>query len=178
MPAAHGRDVWRLMFLGIDIGTSAVKSVLIAGDVVVAQSSAPLTVSRPHPLWSEQEPEAWWQAAQAAVLQLDAGLRAGVQGIGLAGRMHGAAVHDAADRSLRPAILWNDGRAAAECAELEAAEPRSRAITGNIAMAGFTAPKLLWLRRHEPEVFAAAASVLLPKDYVRLRMTGVLVLVL
>jgi len=160
------------MFLGIDIGTSAVKAVLVADDAVVAQSSAPLTVSRPHPLWSEQVPEAWWQATTAAVLALDPALRAGVQGIGLAGQMHGAAVLDAADRPLRPAILWNDGRSAAECAELEAAEPHSRAITGNIAMAGFTAPKLLWLHRHEPEVFAAAASVLLPKDYVRLRMTG------
>jgi len=160
------------MFLGIDIGTSAVKAVLVADGDVVAQSSAPLAISRPHALWSEQDPESWWLATEVAVAALDPDLRAVVQGIGLAGQMHGATLLDRADWPLRPAILWNDGRAAAECAELETAEPRSRTITGNIAMAGFTAPKLLWLRRHEPEVFASTATVLLPKDYVRLRMTG------
>jgi xylulokinase len=92
--------------------------------------------------------------------------------MGLSGQMHGAVLLDATDRVLRPAILWNDGRAGAECAELERIEPRSRALTGNLAMPGFTAPKLLWVRRHEPEVFAATARVLLPKDYVRLRLTG------
>jgi xylulokinase len=161
------------MYLGVDIGTSAVKAVLTAEDgSVAASASAPLTVDRPRPLWSEQEPEAWWTATKAAVAALPAPERAVVRAVGLSGQMHGAVLLDAADRVLRPAILWNDGRAGAECAELEAAEPRSRAITGNLAMPGFTAPKLLWLRRHEPEVFAAVARVLLPKDYVRLRLTG------
>jgi xylulokinase len=161
------------MYLGIDIGTSAVKAVLLAADGHVAgQASAPLAVSRPRPLWSEQEPEDWWRGAVAAVRQLPARLRAAVRAVGLSGQMHGATVLDAQGHALRPAILWNDGRAFAECAELEAAEPRSRKITGNIAMPGFTAPKLLWLRRHEPEVFGRIARVLLPKDYVRLRLTG------
>ena len=96
----------------------------------------------------------------------------GRRGVGLSGQMHGATLLDAADEPLRPAILWNDGRSDAECPQLEAAEPRSRDITGNIAMPGFTAPKLLWVRTHEPGVFARVRTVLLPKDYVRLRMTG------
>lgn len=161
------------MFLGVDIGTSAVKAVVAdeAGRVA-AQSASPLSVSRPRPLWSEQDPEDWWRATDAAVMALDPALRAQVRGVGLAGQMHGATLLDGEDRVLRPAILWNDGRAAAECAALEAAEPRTRAITGNPAMAGFTAPKLLWLRAHEPDVFARVRTVLLPKDYVRLRMSG------
>lgn len=161
------------MFLGIDVGTSGVKAVIIsATGEVLAQANAPLSVSRPHPLWSEQNPDDWWSATQAAVLALDAGLRAGVMGIGLAGQMHGATLLGADDRPLRPAILWNDGRSFAECAELEAAEPQSRAITGNIAMPGFTAPKLAWVRKAEPDIFAQVKTVLLPKDYVRLQMTG------
>lgn len=159
-----------MSWLGIDLGTSAVKALLLDDeDRVVAESSAPLEVERPRPLWSEQDPEAWWRAVGEAVepLPLD-GLRA----IGLAGQMHGATLLDASDRPLRPAILWNDGRSSAECAALEAAVPESRAITGNRAMPGFTAPKLLWVRAHEPEVFARTAHVLLPKDYVRLRLTG------
>jgi xylulokinase len=161
------------MWLGLDIGTSAVKAVIVGEDgAVAAQASAPLAISRPQPLWSEQDPEHWWQAAQAAVRALPAATRGSVRAIGLSGQMHGATLLDAQDRVLRPAILWNDGRAHAQCAELEAAEPRSRAITGNIAMPGFTAPKLLWLREHEPDVFGQVAKVLLPKDYVRLRLTG------
>jgi xylulokinase len=120
----------------------------------------------------EQGPNDWWAATSAAVRQLDSGLRAQVQGIGLAGQMHGATVLGADDKVLRPAILWNDGRSFAECAELERIEPRSRAITGNLAMPGFTAPKLAWLRQHEPDLFEQIRSVLLPKDYVRLCMTG------
>ena len=162
------------MHLGLDIGTSGVKAVLTgrAGELL-AQSSAPLTVSSPHPRWSEQHPEAWWQAAATAVraLAVDHDLAA-VRGMGLAGQMHGAVLLDDADRLLRPAMLWNDGRSGAECATLEAAEPRSRAITGNLAMPGFTAPKLLWVRAHEPDVFARVARVLLPKDWLRLRLTG------
>jgi xylulokinase len=161
------------LWLGLDVGTSAVKAVVIddAGQVR-AQAEAALSVSRPQPLWSEQDPDAWWQAVVGAVRALPAELRAGVAGVGLAGQMHGAVLLDRHDRPLRPAILWNDGRAAAECALLEQAEPRSRAITANRAMPGFTAPKLLWVRRHEPQVFAAVQTVLLPKDYVRLRLTG------
>jgi xylulokinase len=161
------------MYLGIDIGTSSVKAVVTAeSGEVLAQSSADLSVSRPHALWSEQAPADWIAATHKAVLGLAATLRAGVRGIGLAGQMHGATLLGSDDKPLRPAILWNDGRSFAECAALEAAEPRSRAITGNIAMPGFTAPKLAWVRAHEPEVFAATRTVLLPKDYVRLALTG------
>ncbi len=95
-----------------------------------------------------------------------------MRAVGLSGQMHGATLLDAQDRPLRPAILWNDGRSAEECLELERREPASRAITGNIMMPGFTAPKLLWVARHEPEIFRRTACVLLPKDYVRLRLTG------
>ena len=161
------------MFLGIDIGTSGVKAVLLgAKGHVIAHASSALTVQRPHPLWSEQDPADWWNATQAAVLALPADLRARVEAVGLAGQMHGATLLGADDRPLRPAILWNDGRSHAECAALEAAVPDLRAISGNIAMPGFTAPKLAWVRAHEPEIFAATRSVLLPKDYVRLVMTG------
>lgn len=161
------------MFLGIDIGTSGVKAVLLTGDgAVAAQASAPLTLSHPRPMWAEQDPADWWHACQAAVLALDPALRAQVRAIGLTGQMHGAVLLDAQDRVLRPAILWNDGRAHAKCDELERREPASRAITGNIAMPGFTAPKLLWVAEHEPDAFAAARTVLLPKDYIRLLLTG------
>ena len=161
------------MYLGIDIGTSGVKTLILSdAGAVLARSSAPLAVSRPQHLWSEQAPDDWWAATDAAVQALDPLLRQAVRGIGLAGQMHGATVLDTCDRPLRPAILWNDGRSFAECAELEKKVPASRAITGNLAMPGFTAPKLMWLRSHEPELFAAVRSVLLPKDYVRLRMTG------
>ncbi len=161
------------MYLGIDVGTSGVKA-LIADEqgAPVSQASAPLTVQRPHPGWSEQDPHSWWHATLAAVRALPAAQRSAVRGVGLSGQMHGATLLDAADRPLRSAILWNDGRSSTQCAELEAREPRSRDITGNLAMPGFTAPKLLWVARHEPEVFARIASVLLPKDYVRLRLTG------
>ncbi len=161
------------MFLGIDIGTSGVKAAIVTDDgVLLAQATAPLAVSRPQGLWSEQEPADWWSATEAAVLALPSDLRAGVQGIGLAGQMHGATLLGVDDRPLRLAILWNDGRSFAECAELEAAVPQSRSITGNLAMPGFTAPKLVWVRNQEPGVFAQVRSVLLPKDYVRLCMTG------
>jgi len=164
------------MFLGVDLGTSAVKAVLVDdADRVIDQASAPLELSRPHPLWSEQDPDAWWAAACGAITALR-GRRAAelgaVRAIGLAGQMHGAVLLDARDRVLRPAILWNDGRSVAECAELERRAPDSRRITGNLAMPGFTAPKLLWVRAHEPASFARVARVLLPKDMLRLRMTG------
>ena len=161
------------MYLGIDVGTSSVKAVVAdESQAVVAQASAPLTVSRPRPLWSEQDAESWWKATVEAIGALPAEVRRAVKAVGLSGQMHGATLLDEADRPLRPAILWNDGRSGVECAELEAAEPQSRAITGNLVMPGFTAPKLLWVRKHEPEIFRRTASVLLPKDYVRLKLTG------
>jgi len=161
------------MFLGIDIGTSGVKAVVISADGSVAgQGTAALTVSRPHELWSEQAPEDWWAATEAAVRAIDPAVRRSVRGIGIAGQMHGATLLDADDKPLRPAILWNDGRSYAECEEMEAAVPNLHAIAGNMAMPGFTAPKLAWVRKHEPAVFDRIRAVLLPKDYVRLRMTG------
>jgi xylulokinase len=164
------------MFVGIDLGTSGVKVVLVDADQrVVAQATAPLTVQRPRPLWSEQDPAAWWMALDAAMgwLRGRAPQELGaVRGLGLTGQMHGATLLDAEDRVLRPAILWNDGRSAEQCQQLEQAAPSSRRITGTIAMPGFTAPKLMWVARHEPEVFRNVARVLLPKDYLRLLLTG------
>jgi xylulokinase len=161
------------MYLGIDIGTSSVKAVIVDDDdAVVEQASAPLSVSRPQASWSEQDPADWWIATNAAVKSLTAKARRSVRAVGLSGQMHGATLLDASDKPLRPAILWNDGRSEKQCLALEKAEPASRKITGNIAMPGFTAPKLLWVREHEPAVFAATRTVLLPKDYVRLLMTG------
>jgi xylulokinase len=161
------------MYLGIDIGTSSIKAVLVNDEGAVAdQASAPLTLSRPHPGWSEQDSADWWTATNHAVTALGAQPRRQVRAIGLSGQMHGATLIDDANRPLRPAILWNDGRSAAQCAALERAAPASRKITGNLAMPGFTAPKLLWVQQYEPDVFAATRFVLLPKDYVRLCMTG------
>lgn len=161
------------LYLGIDIGTSSVKAVLLTEQgIITASASAPLDVSRPAPGFSEQDPEDWWRATLRAVTNLPAADRAGVRAVGLSGQMHGATLLDAQNRPLRPAILWNDGRSAEECLELERREPNSRAITGNIMMPGFTAPKLLWVARHEPDLFRRTACVLLPKDYVRLRLTG------
>jgi xylulokinase len=166
------------MFLGIDLGTSAVKAVLLdSHGAVRAMASHPLPISNPQPRWSEQQPEDWWQATQAAVEQLLASLQSQnisprqIAAIGLSGQMHGATVLDKADCVLRPAILWNDGRSDAQCRQMEA-WPDFREITGNLAMPGFTATKLLWLREHEPAVFERIAKVLLPKDYLRLRLTG------
>ncbi|SHG38626.1 xylulokinase [Kaistia soli DSM 19436] len=164
------------MFIGIDIGTSSVKTVLMSGDgAVLGSESRPLTVQRPEPGWSEQDPESWWTATLETMDALAVAFPAEIaatRGIALSGQMHGATLLDKDGAVLRPCILWNDGRAAAECAELEAACPELHAITGNLAMPGFTAPKLLWVRKHEPEIFARTRSVLLPKAYVRYRMTG------
>ncbi|WP_203311100.1 xylulokinase [Sphingomonas beigongshangi] len=161
------------MYLGIDIGTSGVKAVALDDSgSVVGQGNAPLTVQRPHPSWSEQDPDAWWTATTAAVQAIDPVIRRDVRAIGLAGQMHGATLLGGDDRPLRPAILWNDGRSFAECAALEAETPAFHAIGGNLVMPGFTAPKLAWVRAHEPDVFARTETVLLPKDYVRLVMTG------
>ena len=161
------------MFLGIDLGTSSLKVLLIdRQDRILARASVSLEVVSTRPSWSEQDPHAWWDACLRAVLALPANLRREVTGIGLSGQMHGAVLLDAHDAVLRPAILWNDGRSSAECTELERREPRVREITGNLPMAGFTAPKLLWVHRHEPELFRATRTILLPKDYLRLRLTG------
>ena len=164
------------MYVGIDLGTSEVKAILLEErGTIAASASAPLEVLRPRPRWSEQSAEAWWEASLAAVDKLKAAQPAGlaaVRGIGLSGQMHGATLLDQADRPLRPAILWNDTRSDAECRELEARVPRMRAITGNLAFPGFTAPKLMWVEKNEPETFARVRSVLLPKDYLRLRLTG------
>ena len=164
------------MFLGLDFGTSAVKALLVDdAQTVVASASVALSVQRPAVGHSEQDPEAWWQATLDAVDALGrdhAAALSAVVGIGLSGQMHGAVLLDSAGAVLRPAILWNDVRSAAECTELEDAVPDLRQVTGNIAMPGFTAPKLLWVRKHEPAVFAAVRTVLLPKAYIRYRMTG------
>ena len=164
------------MHLGIDLGTSEVKLLLMAdtGDIV-ATAGAPLEVARPQQHWAEQHPDDWWTATNSALAQLRAGHGADlarVRSIGLSGQMHGAVLLDAEDRVLRPAILWNDGRSHAECDELTRREPRLSDITGNLAMPGFTAPKLVWVARHEPAIFAKTRTVLLPKDYLRLLLTG------
>ena len=161
------------MYLGVDLGTSSVKAVLVDDEGVQhAEASALLEVLRPQPLWSEQHPDTWVDAAEAAVRAMPADLRATVKSVGLSGQMHGATLLGKDDRPLRPAILWNDGRSAAECAEIEGAEPDLRHTTGNKAMPGFTAPKMAWVRKHESGVFEQTRKVLLPKDYLRLAWTG------
>jgi len=157
--------------LGLDVGTSSVKGIAIDGDgavLAVAERGYPL--STPRPGWSEQDPEDWWRGAAEVLDELDASSAAG---IGLSGQMHGLVALDAAARPLRPAILWNDGRTQAQCDEIEERIGFERlvALTGNRALAGFTAPKLLWLAEHEPEVYGRIAHILLPKDYVRLKLT-------
>lgn len=165
-----------MTYIGIDLGTSSLKAILVdEHQRVIAAAARDLSVERPAPLWSEQEPADWIAAALAALRSLRDADSAGFRrcaGIGLSGQMHGAVLLGADDAPLRPCMLWNDGRAAAECREIEAAEPDSRQITGNIAMPGFTAPKLLWVRRHEPEIFRRTRTVLLPKAYLRLALTG------
>ena len=158
------------MYLGIDLGTSAVKAVVMDNGAVVAEASEGLTVSRPGPRMSEQSPDDWWRATDSAVRQLK-DYTPGINAIGLSGQMHGAVLLDDRGRVLRNAILWNDGRSEAECTALEAAVDVP-ALTGNRAMPGFTAPKLLWVGRHEPEILARTHTVVLPKDYLRYRMTG------
>jgi xylulokinase len=158
--------------VGLDVGTTGVKALAIGPDgTVQARAEHGYALSTPRPEWAEQDPEDWWRASEAALADLGID---GVAGIGLSGQMHGLVALDGADRVLRPAILWNDGRTGAECAEIEERVGLERliALTGNRALTGFTAPKLLWLRRHEPDVYTAIRHVLLPKDYVRLRLTG------
>jgi xylulokinase len=163
------------MYLGIDLGTSGVKVLLMDTDqTIVGSANGALDVSRPHPGWSEQDPAHWIDATEKAIGALRAshpGALAAVNGIGLSGQMHGATLLDAADDVLRPCILWNDTRSFAEAAKLDA-DPRFRAVTGNIVFPGFTAPKLVWVKNNEPDVFARVRKVLLPKDYLRLWLTG------
>ena len=157
--------------VGLDVGTTGVKALALSpeGDVL-ARVEESYELSTPHPGWAEQDPEDWWRAAERALAALGGQPAA----IGLSGQMHGLVVLDDRDRVLRPAILWNDQRTEAECVEIEERVGLARLIqlTGNRALTGFTAPKLLWLRRHEPTTYAQVAHVLLPKDYVRLRLTG------
>jgi xylulokinase len=164
------------MYLGIDLGTSAVKTILVDdAQRVVASRSHALTVDVPRPGWAEQDPAAWIAAVFATLDALKADYPRemdGVAGIGLSGQMHGPVLLDAELKPLRPCILWNDGRAAAECIVLEQRWPALRAVTGNKAMPGFAAPKLVWVAAHEPEIFAATRLVLLPKAYVRLVLSG------
>ncbi|WP_176082893.1 xylulokinase [Martelella sp. HB161492] len=163
------------MYLGLDLGTSGLKAMLIDdAQKVIASADAPLTVQRPHHGWSEQNPADWVAACEAAVSRLQQrhpAELAAVTGIGLSGHMHGATLLDASGAVLRPCIMWNDTRSFAEAAELDA-DPRFRAITGNIVFPGFTAPKLVWVKKNEPALFARLAKVLLPKDYLRYWLTG------
>jgi xylulokinase len=160
------------MYIGLDLGTSGVKGLLMTEDQrVLAEASAPLTVSRPADGWSEQSPADWIAATEQVMDQLSAQGLGAVRAIGLSGQMHGATLLDAADEVLRPSILWNDSRSFEEAAELDA-DPMFRRITGNIVFPGFTAPKLVWVQRHEPALWDRVAKVLLPKDYLRLWLTG------
>jgi len=157
--------------VGLDVGTTGVKAIAVSEEgEVVARSERGYPLSTPRPGWAEQDPEDWWRESEAAL----ADLRVEPASIGLSGQMHGLVVLDRGESVLRPAILWNDQRTAAECVEIEERLGLARLIelTGNRALTGFTAPKLLWLRRHEPDVYARIRHILLPKDYVRLRLTG------
>ena len=160
------------MYIGLDLGTSGLKGILIDdSQTILAEATAPLTVQRPHEGWSEQLPADWITACETVLGQLAAKGLGAVKGIGVSGHMHGATLVDSADQVLRPCILWNDTRSHVEAAALDA-NPIFRALTGNIVFPGFTAPKLDWLRKHEPLVWAKVAKVLLPKDYLRLWLTG------
>src|ERR1051325_689985 len=168
------------LLLGIDLSTTGAKALLIDPEGrVVGSATTPLNLSSPHPLWSEQEPREWWEATANSIIQV---LRetnvAGenVAAIGLTGQMHGLVVLDADRQVLRPAILWNDQRCGAECDEIRARVSFARLvqITGNDALTGFTAPKILWLETNEPEIYRRIRHVLLPKDYIRYKLTGAL----
>jgi xylulokinase len=161
------------MYIGLDLGTSGLKGILIGEDqAVLAEATAPLTVQRPHEGWSEQAPSDWISAAETVFDRLAAQKSlAKVRGIGLSGHMHGATLLDASDEVLRPCILWNDTRSFEEATELDG-DPMFRRLTGNIVFPGFTAPKLMWVARHEPAIRERVAKVLLPKDYLRLWLTG------
>ncbi len=164
--------------LGIDVSTTATKALLInAEGVVSAVASSEYPYSAPRPLWAEQDPALWWDGAMNSIRRVlaDSGVNpADIAAVGLTGQMHGLVLLDGADQVLRPAILWNDQRTEAQCDEMRARLGRARLIeiTGNDALAGFTAPKILWVREHEPDTYARVRHVLLPKDYVRYRLSG------
>jgi xylulokinase len=165
-------------FLGIDTSTTSSKALLIDEEgKVIAVASSPHTLQTPKPLWSEQDPREWWQAVAASIRQVltESDIEAErVAAVGLTGQMHGLVLLDEAGGVLRPAILWNDQRTQAECDEIHARIGKEQFIrlSGNVALTGFTAPKILWVQKHEPEVYAKARHVLLPKDYIRFRLTG------
>ncbi len=167
----------RELFLGLDVGTSGVKALLVdaAGDLV-ASATTPLTLRTPHPGWAEQDPESWWEACLAATRQvLEPATR--VAAVGISGQMHSSVFLDRNGVVTHPALLWCDGRTTLECREITeraGGEARLRDWVSNPALEGFTLPKVLWLRRHAPAAFARTAAVLLPKDFVRLRLTGTL----
>jgi xylulokinase len=157
------------VLVGIDVGTSGVKAIGIAADGEVrAREEEPYELSMPSPGWAEQDPDDWVRATEHVLSRIDA------DALGWSGQMHGLVALDENDVPLRPAILWNDQRTAAQCAEIERRVGLDRLIelTGNRALTGFTAPKLLWIREHEPDVYARIRSILLPKDYVRLKLEG------
>lgn len=164
--------------LGLDVGTSGAKAVLVGADGrAVAAATEEYPLSTPRPLWSEQDPADWWRGSRAAIRRVvaDANVAAdAISAIGLTGQMHGAVFLDERDAVIRPAMLWNDGRTAAQCAAIteRVGAERLIAIAGNPALVGFQAPKVLWLREHEPEHYARVRRVLLPKDYIRLLLTG------
>src|SRR5918995_1668229 len=159
--------------IGLDIGTSGVKALAVGEEegAILARREVGYPLSTPHPGWAEQDPADWWRATGEALEALGVDE---VAGIGLSGQMHGLVALDAAGEVIRPAILWNDGRTVAECAEIEQKVGLERliALTGNRALTGFTAPKLLWLRKHEPEAYGRIARIMLPKDYVRFKLCG------
>ena len=167
------------LFLGLDVGTSAVKAVLVhpAGDVAGA-AIAPLALATPRPGWAEQDPDAWWEASATAIRRvLGQHTDARVAAVGISGQMHSSVFLDRSGVVIRPALLWCDGRTTAECREIverAGGEARLRDWVCNPALEGFTLPKVLWLRNHEPAAFARLATVLLAKDFVRLRLTGAL----
>lgn len=162
-----------MTFIGLDLGTSSLKAILVdETQTVLAEHTVPLTVQRAHDGWSEQDPQSWCDAAVEALSALSAKADcSGVKGIGLSGHMHGATLIGADDKPLRACMLWNDTRSHAEAATMDA-DPKFRAVSGNIVFPGFTAPKVEWVRINEPEVFAKTRKILLPKDYLRLFLTG------
>lgn len=163
------------MYLGIDLGTSGIKAMLVDENfATIGVAHAALRVSRPHPTWSEQDPADWISACEEAIATLarsHATQFKQLQAIGLSGQMHGATLLDASDKVLRPCILWNDTRSGAQCETLTKCAD-FHGLAGNLVMAGFTAPKLLWVAENEPDIFERVARVLLPKDYLRLWLTG------
>ena len=168
------------LFLGIDVSTTGAKALLIdEKGAVIATATTPLALSTPKPLWSEQDPHEWWAGTAKSIRSVLTAAKvkgSDVAAIGLTGQMHGLVLLDAERKVLRPAILWNDQRTARECDEIRTRMGGREAlvrVSGNDALTGFTAPKILWVRNHEPAVYDEARLVLLPKDYVRLRLTAV-----